>query len=120
QNSLGIRLALSEPLPDDVARSAQVVFLSGGVGRAYYDQDPVGSVAEVAAYGDVGPLLAASLRDNPRLRDMTVLRPVATLRATVLGAASQTVTLSGSTIWAEPKLLPLRNLPVVEPDVARS
>lgn len=117
QTSLGARLALSPPLPAEVAHSAQVVFLTGGVGRAYYDQDPAGSVAEVAAFGDVGPLLATSLRDNARLRDLTVLRPAATLRATVLGAASQTVTLSGSTIWAEPELLPLRNLPVVEPDV---
>ena len=29
-----------------------------------------------------------------------------------MGAASQTITLSGSTIWAERELLPLRNLPV--------
>jgi ethanolamine utilization protein EutA len=46
-----------------------------------------------------------------------VRQPEETLRATVLGAASQTVTLSGSTIWADPDLLPLRNLPVVEPDL---
>jgi ethanolamine utilization protein EutA len=33
----------------------------------------------------------------------------------VLGAASQQVTLSGSTIWAEDDHLPLRNAPVIEP-----
>jgi ethanolamine utilisation protein eutA len=33
----------------------------------------------------------------------------------VLGAASQQVTLSGSTIWAEREHLPLKNLPVIEP-----
>ena len=37
------------------------------------------------------------------------------LHATVLGAASQQVTLSGSTIWAEDSQLPLKNVPVVEP-----
>jgi ethanolamine utilization protein EutA len=66
-------------------------------------------------YGDVGPLLARSLREHPRLRALPVRRPSETIRATVLGAASQTVTLSGSTIWAEPGLLPLFNLPVIEP-----
>jgi hypothetical protein len=35
----------------------------------------------------------------------------------VLGAASQTVTMSGTTIWVREDLLPLRDLPVVEPDV---
>ena len=35
----------------------------------------------------------------------------------MLGASSQTVTLSGSTIWAEPSLLPLRNVPVVRPSL---
>lgn len=33
----------------------------------------------------------------------------------MLGAASQQVTLSGSTIWAEDSHLPLRNAPVIEP-----
>ena len=33
----------------------------------------------------------------------------------MLGAASQQVTLSGSTIWAEREHLPLKNLPVIEP-----
>jgi ethanolamine utilization protein EutA len=46
---------------------------------------------------------------------MTVRRPPETLRATVLGAAGQTVTLSGSTIWVAEDLLPLRNLPVLRP-----
>lgn len=87
------------------------------MGRAYYDGDPAGSLAEIAAYGDLGPLLAHSLRHNPRLRALPVRRPAETLRATVLGAASQTVTLSGSTIWTQDELLPLRNLPVAEPVV---
>src|SRR6185369_61811 len=61
------------------------------------------------------PLLAESLRQNNSLRLYKTWRPIETLRATVLGASSQTVTLSGSTIWAEAGLLPLRNVPVVRP-----
>jgi ethanolamine utilization protein EutA len=51
------------------------------------------------------------------LQALNVQRPQQTLRATVLGAASQTVTLSGSTIWAEKAILPLRNLPVIRPQL---
>jgi ethanolamine utilization protein EutA len=41
--------------------------------------------------------------------------PAETVRATVLGASTQTVTLSGSTIWAESEILPLKNVPVTRP-----
>lgn len=107
-------IALTPPLPP-LSDEVTAIFLSGGVGRAYYDEDPADSLREIAAYGDIGPLLARSLRESPRMRALPVRRPAETLRATVLGAASQTVTLSGSTIWTREELLPLRNLPVVEP-----
>jgi ethanolamine utilization protein EutA len=112
---LAERLALTDPLPrfDEVT----AVFLSGGVGRAFYDEDPADDLDQIAVYGDVGPLLARSLREDTRLRQLPVRRPPETISATVLGAASQTVTLSGSTIWAEGDLLPLRNLPVIEPQL---
>lgn len=115
-----------QQLPRDIARTPPLprlsgdvaaVFLSGGVGRAYYDGDAAGDIGEIAAYGDVGPLLARSLRENERLRAMPVLAPADALGATVLGAASQTVTLSGSTVWTRRALLPLRNLPVIAPVV---
>jgi ethanolamine utilization protein EutA len=107
------QVRLTAPL--NGADRVAAVFLSGGVGRCYYEHAPADSLDEIAAFGDVGPLLAQSLRVNPRLRALTVLPPTQTLSATVIGAASQTVTLSGTTIWARPHLLPLRNLPVVEP-----
>jgi ethanolamine utilization protein EutA len=36
-----------------------------------------------------------------------------TVRATVIGAGSWTLSLSGATVWAEHDILPLRNLPVI-------
>lgn len=93
------------------------VFLSGGVGRCYAEESSTEALSDVAAYGDIGPLLARSLRDEPRLRSMRVQAAPETIGATVIGAASQTVTLSGTTIWVRADLLPLRDLPVVEPDV---
>lgn len=113
QSPLGEKVALTDSMT--IRDTITAYFISGGVGALYYDEAPAGTLAEVAAYGDVGPLLARSLRENPRWRGLRVERPAQTLRATVLGAASQQVTLSGSTIWAEGEVLPLRNLPVIEP-----
>lgn len=110
---LGDKVALTGPL--DLPVKVTAYFLSGGVGRSYYDSDAASTLVDIARYGDVGPLLARSLRANPRLATMRIEQPAQTLRATVLGAASQQVTLSGSTIWARDGVLPLRNLPVIEP-----
>lgn len=110
---LGRQVQLTPPLRETEA--SKVVFFSGGIGAYFYDPVEITSLSDVALHDDVGPLLAQSLRLNRRLQQLPVHRPPQTLRATVLGAASQTVTLSGSTIWAEQELLPLRNLPVVRP-----
>lgn len=110
---VGRGVQLTPPLQGTEASTS--VFLTGGIGALYYEPVPVDTPAEVARFGDVGPLLADSLRHNERLQRLTVRRPPETLRATVLGAAGQTVTLSGSTIWVARELLPLRNLPVVRP-----
>ncbi len=116
QSPLLRELALTPPL-DVVPADRAPVFLSGGVGRCYEEQRRVDTVADVAAFGDVGPLLAHALRHEPRLEQRTVRGAPETLGATVLGAASQTVTLSGTTIWVRDELLPLRDVPVVQPDV---
>jgi ethanolamine utilization protein EutA len=110
---VGPGVALTAPLTG--TQESTSVFLTGGIGACYDVRPPVGTLAEVARYGDVGPLLADALHRNPRLQALKVRRPPETLRATVLGAAGQTVTLSGSTIWADRDLLPLRNLPVLRP-----
>ena len=110
---VGRGVQLTPPLQD--AAGSASVFLTGGIGALYYDPVPVRSLAEIARFGDVGPLLADCLHHNDALQHLTVRRPPETLRATVLGAAGQTVTLSGSTIWVAKELLPLRNLPVLRP-----
>ncbi len=111
ETELGHRLQLSPPL--QYTEHSNVLFLSGGVGAYYYKPVEIHSLSEVLIHNDVGPLLAQSLRMNSRLRKMRIEPPAQTSRATVMGASSQTVTLSGSTIWTDKKLLPLRNLPVI-------
>ncbi len=106
------------PALDTSAGTVSTVFVSGGVGRCLEQGLPADSVDEVAVFGDVGPLLAQSLAAEPRLSALGLRTPPETLSATVIGAASQTVTMSGTTIWVRADLLPLRDLPVVEPDLS--
>jgi ethanolamine utilization protein EutA len=110
---LAQRLYLTPPAP--VSGRGSLLMFSGGIGHYFYTPLPINSVSDAARHDDVGPLLAESLRRHPALQAYTTVRPAETMRATVLGASTQTVTLSGSTIWAEPGLLPLRNVPVVRP-----
>jgi len=110
---LASRLYQTQPLPpDDKLRN---IMFSGGIGYYYYHPLSPRSVSEVTVHGDVGPLLAESLRAEPGFSRYTIGEPKETRRATVLGASAQTLTLSGSTIWADPSILPLRNVPVVRP-----
>ncbi|WP_306055273.1 ethanolamine ammonia-lyase reactivating factor EutA [Natronococcus wangiae] len=98
-------LAIGE-LPDEPVAPDGVVF-SGGVGRL------VGSSPnDPFAYGDLGGLLAASLSAHETVRSWPLLEPAEDIRATVVGAGTETTALSGRTISLEPGLLPLRNVPV--------
>ncbi len=104
--------------PASVSGQGTLLMFSGGIGHYYYNPITINSVADAARHDDVGPLLAESLLNHPVLKTYEVTRPAETLRATVLGASTQTVTLSGSTIWAERQILPLRNVPVIRPALA--
>jgi len=101
--------------PVGVSGKGSVLMLSGGIGHYYYNPLSINSVSDATIHDDVGPLLAESLRKHAVLSSYTVVQPSETVRATVLGASTQTVTLSGSTIWAEKEILPLKNVPVIRP-----
>jgi len=106
--------------PVGVSGKGSVLMLSGGIGHYYYNPIPINSVSDTTIHDDVGPLLAESLCKHAVLKSYTVVQPSETVRATVLGASTQTVTLSGSTIWAEKEILPLKNVPVIRPVFAAS
>jgi ethanolamine utilization protein EutA len=103
--------------PVGASGKGSVLMFSGGIGHYYYNPIPISSVSDVTIHDDVGPLLAESLRKHTRLNSYQVVPPAETVRATVLGASTQTVTLSGSTIWAEREILPLKNVPVIRPSL---
>jgi len=91
------------------------VVFSGGVADFVYSNYVPVSVAEVSRYGDIGPLLGYSLRENFLRHGFKLHHPAETIRATVIGAGAHSVSLSGSTISIAEKVLPLRNVPVVTP-----
>ena len=95
---------------DDV----EAVVFSGGVSECMY-QHELGQV-QVAAYEDIGNQLAAALRQNGRLQTFEWLEPIETVRATVLGAGTQTTEISGATIQVAPHELPLKNIPIYQHD----
>ncbi len=110
---LAKKLYLTPPTP--LSGKGSVLMFSGGIGHYYYHPLEINSVSDVTIHDDIGPLLAESLRHHDGIQSYEIIPPSETLRATVLGASTQTVTLSGSTIWAEKEILPLRNVPVIRP-----
>jgi len=110
---LAQKLYLTPPAP--LSGKGSVLMFSGGIGHYFYKPLEINNISDLSIHDDVGPLLAESIRLNETIRSYEVIPPSETLRATVLGASTQTVTLSGSTIWAEKEILPLRNVPVIRP-----
>ncbi|WP_329110664.1 ethanolamine ammonia-lyase reactivating factor EutA [Micromonospora sp. NBC_01699] len=102
-------LLLTEPLPDTGGYDA--VLLSGGVSEYVAGR-------ESRWFGDLGRDLGEALRERADRLPAPLLPVGGGIRATVLGAAQETVQISGSTIYvSDPGVLPLRNLPVVRPPV---
>src|ERR1044071_7035915 len=110
---LAQKIYLTPPVGE--SGKGSVLMFSGGIGHYFYNPIPINSVSDATIHDDVGPLLAESLRKHAALSTYTIMPPSETVRATVLGASTQTVTLSGSTIWAEREILPLKNVPVTRP-----
>lgn len=94
------------PQIDDV----DALTFSGGVSEFVY-----GNVS--TNFGDLGPQLAKHARARFEATGASIEQPIATIRATVVGASQYTVQLSGTTIYIEPKdAVPLRNVPVIVPE----
>ena len=92
-----------EPVVDAVS-------FSGGVGRLIYED----KLPESFAYHDIGVFLAASVKSAVQESGLTLIRPVETLGATVIGAGNHSTDISGATITITDKEdLPLQNISIV-------
>ena len=106
-------LLMTDPLRLDY--TVDCVMISGGVADSAYTSSPCDTLSEIARYGDIGPMLGQQVRRVFDAAGVELVRPAETIRATVIGAGSRTVDVSGSTISADDTLLPLTNIPVVVP-----
>lgn len=87
------------------------ITFSGGVSEYVYGLQP-------AAFGDLGPRLAEAVMRHVKAWGVPIERPEQGIRATVVGASQYTIQVSGATIFVAPlQTLPLRNLPVIAPDL---
>ncbi|MFC6768215.1 ethanolamine ammonia-lyase reactivating factor EutA [Natrinema soli] len=91
------------------SRTIDGVCFSGGVGRliAANDDD------DLFAYQDIGGMLATAIRERLESSSLIVWPPTEMIRATVIGAGTQTTSFSGTTVSFDESVLPLKNLPVV-------
>lgn len=64
-------------------------------------------------FGDIGLYLARAIKQVFKQKKIKLVRPAECIRATVIGAGMHSMKLSGSTIYYDKELLPLRNIPVI-------
>jgi ethanolamine utilization protein EutA len=87
------------------------VTFSGGVAEYIFGW-------EKAGFGDLGVLLGEEIRKRMAEWGVRMETPAEGIRATVIGASQYTTQVSGSTIFVSPLgALPLRNLPVIAPQL---
>lgn len=91
----------------------QKIIYSGGVSRYIY-QKPV---RDWWVHGDVGPLLGEAYQNGRAYKTFEVIPGAETIHATVMGAGIHTVNVSGSTVTVKKNCLPIRNIPVVIPEI---
>lgn len=86
------------------------VSFSGGVADYIY-----GSPGDrMFRFGDIGILLGESIKRSMLLRRFEALVPAETIRATVIGAGTHTVDISGSTINYTRDVFPVKNVPILK------
>lgn len=91
-------------------KGTEYVTFSGGVADYIYrEEEP----KDPFCHNDMGVYLARAIKEAFTHRGAKIIRPLQTIRATVVGAGTHTVEISGSTIAYTEKLLPIQNIPVL-------
>ena len=92
-------------------RRPDVISFSGGVSEYMYGR-------EDRAFGDLGPAFARAILARIKTWGPRIEPSDEGIRATVIGASQYTIQVSGSTIFVAPQaVLPLKNVPVVTPNL---
>lgn len=88
----------------------ELVSFSGGVAEYIYGHF---QEEDVFKYGDIGILLGRAIKERFDKGNLPVVTSEETIMATVVGAGTQTMDISGSTITFTGAQFPLKNLPIV-------
>ena len=104
-------LLVNDDLPNVLPE--KVVF-SGGVSKYIYQK----AEADWWVHGDVGPLLGLAYTRGKTFSTLEVVPGLETIHATVMGAGVHTINVSGSTVTVKRECLPIRNIPVVMPEIS--
>lgn len=93
---------------------SELVMFSGGVAEFIYNTCEINSLEALSEFNDIGPLLGYSIRKKFEALKVRLIEPKEKIRATVIGAGSHSLKLSGSTIVFDDDVLPIKNLPIVK------
>lgn len=88
------------------------IMFSGGVAEYIYDSEK--DAENCFKYGDIGILLGKAFRKSRLCREIDMLPAGNTIRATVIGAGTQSLGISGSTVYVKHEMLPMRNIPAAK------
>lgn len=94
--------------------AAERIMFSGGVAEFIYGDQEIRSLSDMLEFGDMGPLLGAAIRKAFAGCPDRLLEAKEKIRATVIGAGSHSVAISGSTIAYDEAVLPLKNIPIIK------
>lgn len=95
----------------DLKESIKCISFSGGVADYIYNENPIDDYFK---YGDIGILLGEAIKNSSLCKKYKVIKSVETIRATVVGAGSHTMDISGSTITYTHEQFPIKNLPILK------
>jgi len=94
-------------------KSDKVMF-SGGVAEFIYNKNYKPTFESLLDYGDIGPLLGYSIQKKFNDETEILCEPKEKIRATVIGAGSHSTKISGSTIFYDDTILPVKNIPIAK------
>lgn len=92
---------------------AQRIMFSGGVAEYIYHHSGGDDWEESSRFRDIGPLLGNAIRKAAAAKKISLLMPKEKIRATVIGAGSHSLAISGSTIVSDDAAVPLKNIPII-------
>ncbi|MHA1974492.1 MAG: ethanolamine ammonia-lyase reactivating factor EutA [Candidatus Hodarchaeales archaeon] len=111
------KLMMTQTLPENIFTEELELSFSGGVAEYIYNRTK-------EEFGDIGKLLGHKINQKLSKHGIPVVEAAEKIRATVIGASEYTLQVSGNTSYISVKkvdsLLPLRNLPIIVPQIDRN